>query len=69
MITKPPFMMKCTLFFLICAFIAQGQNKSPIENVVFTSQKKKTQAYTNEKGELVVNVAPKEVIKYKTTDG
>lgn len=61
-------MMKHTLLtflFNICAFVTYGQNKGPLENVVITSQKEKTQVFTNEKGELQVNVAPKDVIKLK----
>lgn len=54
-----------TLFFLICTFMTQGQNKSPLENVVITSQKKKTQVSTSENGDLHVNVSPKDVVKYK----
>ncbi|MCP1381137.1 hypothetical protein [Runella salmonicolor] len=54
-----------TFLFLICAFVTQGQNRSPFENVIITSQKKKTQVFTNEKGELQVNVAPKDVVKFK----
>ncbi len=54
-----------TFLFLICAFVTQGQNKSPFENVIITSQKKKTQVFTNEKGELQLNVAPKDVGRFK----
>lgn len=45
--------------------MTQGQNKGPLENVVITSQKKKTQVFTNEKGELQVNVSPKDIVKFK----
>ncbi|NJL77123.1 MAG: hypothetical protein HC892_21010 [Saprospiraceae bacterium] len=55
------------LFFLVSSVIvAQGQTKSPLENVVITSKKKKTQVSTNENGELYVNVSPKDVLKFKT---
>lgn len=54
-----------TILFLIVALVTQGQNKSPLENVVITSQKQKTQVSTNEKGELQVNVSPKDVVKFK----
>ena len=54
------------LFFLFsCVIVAQGQTKSPLENVVITSKKKKTQVRTNENGELHVNVSPKDVLKFK----
>jgi hypothetical protein len=54
-------------FFLIASgfSVVQGQNKSPLENVVITSQKNKTQVQTNGKGELIVNVSPKKVRKFK----
>jgi hypothetical protein len=54
------------LFFLFsCVIVAQGQTKSPLENVVITSKKNKTQVHTNENGELHVNVSPKDVLKFK----
>ena len=54
------------LFFLFsCVIVARGQTKSPLENVVITSKKKKTQVRTNENGELHVNVSPKDVLKFK----
>jgi len=54
------------LFFIFsCEFVAQGQTKSPLENVVITSKKNKTQVRTNENGELHVNVTPKDVLKFK----
>ncbi len=55
------------LFFLLtCVMVAQGQNKGSLEDVVITSKKKKTQVRTNENGELLVNVSPKDVQKFKT---
>lgn len=53
-----------TFLFLICAFVTQGQNKSPLENVVVTSLKEKSRVYL-ENEELHVNVSPKDIIKYK----
>jgi hypothetical protein len=54
------------LFFLFsCLIVAQGQTKNPLENVVITSKKNKTQVHTNENGELHVNVSPKDVLKFK----
>ncbi|WP_222942423.1 hypothetical protein [Arenibacter arenosicollis] len=57
-------------FFLIILFfsyvqLVQGQTESPLENVVITTKKKKTQVSTNKKGELHVNVSPKDVLKFK----
>ena len=54
------------LFFLLtCVIVARGQTKGPLENVVITSKKKKTEVRTNENGELHVNVSPKDVLKFK----
>lgn len=47
--------------------MAQGQTKSPLENVVITSKKNKTQVRTNEKGELLINVSKKDVVKFKAS--
>ncbi len=52
-------------FSLTFAFLAQGQTKAPLENIVITSERNKTQVNTNEKGELQVNVSPKDVRKFK----
>jgi len=60
-------MKKILLFFLfsVVFIIAQGQTTSPSENVVITSNEDKTQVRTNEKGELLLNVSPKDVFKFK----
>jgi len=54
-------------FFLFSSLfsMAQGKTKSPLENVVITSKKNKTQVRTNENGELLINVAPKDIRKFK----
>ena len=53
-------------FLFSCVFsMAQGQTKSQSENVVITSEKNKPHVRTNENGELVVNVSPKDVEKFK----
>ncbi|MEZ5038613.1 MAG: hypothetical protein R2828_01920 [Saprospiraceae bacterium] len=52
-----------------CAMVAQGQTKAPLEKVVITSKKKKTQVSTNEKGDLQVNVSPKNILKFKAISG
>ena len=52
-------------FFLLSSVIpTRGQAKSPLENVVITSNKKITQVRANEYGELHVNVSPKDVSKF-----
>jgi hypothetical protein len=58
------------LFFFLfsCVFsMAQGQAKSASENVVITHEKNKTGVSTNEKGELQINVSPKDVEKFKAS--
>ena len=55
-----------SFFFLICVITTQGQTKDPLENVLITSNEKKTQVSTNEKGALLVNVSPKDVRKFKS---
>jgi hypothetical protein len=62
--------MKNSLLFIILFLsifnLIQGQTTSPINNVVITSNKKKTQVHTDEKGNLHLNVSPKNVSKFKT---
>jgi hypothetical protein len=53
------------LWFPAVFVMAQGQPKGPLENVVITSDGNKTEARTNEKGELIVNVAKKDILKFK----
>ncbi|MEO5600878.1 MAG: right-handed parallel beta-helix repeat-containing protein [Cyclobacteriaceae bacterium] len=58
------------LFFFSFATVfsmAQGQTKSPLENVVITSKKNKTEVRTNENGELLINVSKKDVLKFKAS--
>jgi hypothetical protein len=56
------------LFFLLTrVMMAQGQTEGPLETVVITSHKKKTEVRTNENGELSINVSPKDVLKFKAT--
>ncbi len=54
-------------FFLFPGVLSmvQGQTKKPVENVMITSEKGKTQVRTNENGTLLVNVSPKDVLKFK----
>ncbi len=55
------------IFFLFPGVISmvQGQTKSLPENVVITSEKNKTMVRINGNGELLINVSPKDVIKFK----
>ncbi|MCW3081817.1 hypothetical protein [Segetibacter sp.] len=46
--------------------VALGQSESPKDKVIITSLDQKTQVRTNEKGELQVNVAQKDVRTYKS---
>jgi hypothetical protein len=63
--------MKYTLLFFFSFAsvfnIAQGQTKSPLENVLITSKKNKTEVRTNKKGELLVNVSKKDLLKFKAS--
>jgi hypothetical protein len=53
-------------FFFSCVFsMAQRPTKSLPENVVITYHKDKTQVQTNDIGELLINVSPKDTIKFK----
>ncbi len=57
------------LFFFLFSGVfclAQGQSKSPAENVVITSNQGKTEVRTNENGELLINVSPEDLLQFKT---
>ncbi len=56
------------ILFFSSVMIAQGQTENPLEKVVITSEKKKTQVRIHENGELHVNVSPKNVLAF-TADG
>jgi hypothetical protein len=61
-------MKNMTLFFFLLSSVfsmVQGQSKNPLENVVITSEKGKTRVWTNENGELLINVSPNDVLKFK----
>jgi hypothetical protein len=47
-----------SFLLLTCVTLGWGQAKVPIENVLISSEKKKTGVNTSEKGELQVNVSP-----------
>lgn len=56
-----------SLLFSTAFSIAQAQTSSPPEDVVITSTKNKTAVRTNERGELLVNVSKKDVLKFKAS--
>jgi hypothetical protein len=56
------------LFFFLFSSVfgmAQGQTKSPLESVVITSKKNKTQIRSHENGDLLINVSKKDILKFK----
>ena len=56
------------LFFLLFSCVFSMTRGQASENVVITSTKNKIQVLTNEKnGELLINVSPKDVIKFKAS--
>ncbi len=61
--------MKTILIFFIlfsCLFsLTRGQSKSQPENIVIRSNKNKTRVRTNKKGVLLINVSPKDALKFK----
>ncbi len=59
--------MKYILLFLLLisnTFI-MGQSSNALENVAITSNKGKTEVRTNENGDLLINVSPKDAAKFK----
>ncbi len=62
-------MMKYKLLLFLsftCVSAIWGQHNSPVENVVITSEGKKTRVFTGENGELQVNVSPRDAAKFKS---
>lgn len=59
--------MLLLFLFSTCVVVVQGQTKGPLENVVITSNNKKTQVLTNENGELLVNASSKDARKFKAS--
>lgn len=55
------------LFLLFSGLLTMvhGQTKDPLANVVIKSQNDKTQVHVNNDGVLNINVAPKDIIKFK----
>jgi hypothetical protein len=62
-------MMKYMLLIFLsfnCVLVTKAQLKTSAQNnVVITCLEQKTRVYTNDKGELMVNVSPKDVSKFK----
>jgi hypothetical protein len=58
---------KFLFFFLFSCLsgMAQGQTQGPFENVAISSTEDKTLVKTDDKGGLVVNVSPKDLLKFK----
>ena len=54
-----------SFLLLTCVTSGWGQAKVPVENVLISSEKNKTGVKTSEKGELQVNVSPKDLHKFK----
>ncbi len=54
-----------TFLLVMGALVTQGQPKGSPDPVVISSQKKKTGVYSHKNGDLLVNVSPKDVVKYK----
>ena len=63
------FKMKYKLLFLCLissvSGMTQGQTKRPVENIVITYDKDKTQVRTNENGDLLINVSADDLLKFK----
>ena len=54
-----------SFLLLTCVTLGWGQAKFPVENVLISSEKNKTGVNIGEKGELQVNVSPKDLHKFK----
>ena len=54
-----------SFLLLTCVTLGWGQAKVPVENVLISSERNKTDVKTSEKGELRVNVSPKDLHKFK----
>ena len=60
--------MKYTLLFFLlsmCMTLGWTQSKGSVENILISAEKKKTKVNTSEKGELQVNISPKDLQKFK----
>ena len=56
------------ILFLFIGFFSKvnAQSKNQPENTVITYEKKKTEVIRNKNGELLINVSPKDLDKFKT---
>ena len=54
-----------SFLLLTCVTLGWGQAKVPVENILISAENKKTGVTTSEKGELQVNVSPKDLHKFK----
>jgi hypothetical protein len=62
-------MIKYTLLMFVCMSFAAAslaQQKKAIDNVVITSQNGKLRVYTDDAGQLTLNVSPKDAKRFKT---
>jgi hypothetical protein len=55
-----------SLFFLVCMLLSKGQFNSIPDPITITFNKGQTKVRTNENGELIINVSPKNVAKFKS---
>jgi len=45
--------------------MAPGQTRNPLETVIIKTEKGKTRVWTNENGELLLNAAPEDILRFK----
>src|SRR4051794_21871882 len=53
------------IFMATSVLFVCGQPKGPADNILITTENKKTAVSNNEKGELQVNIAPSDFQKFK----
>ena len=53
------------VFLFVCSIVSRAQTERTAENLVITSNNKKTRIHTNENGSLQVNVSRKDARKFK----
>ncbi|MFW6370679.1 MAG: hypothetical protein ACOC10_05670 [Bacteroidota bacterium] len=59
--------VRFALFFLACVILIPAQISAQQDKVIITTDNKKTRVRTNKSGELLINVAPKDVQRFKDT--
>ncbi len=57
--------VRFVFLFMVFTTMHPGQTIAMYKNTIITSDQKKTRAYVNNRGELIVNVAPKDWRKFK----